>query len=141
MGLKKTCVNIVDTEVCDKAKKARKVKSWIEESIGETLVDCAGGKAGFYYYLTFKDIETHEDSKFFKFLSRSTGSLAIDGPEDCRKPRVVYIPGSYCVHQEGELVEVGKRQLRLSYGFEDLENIRVALRFMREAVNFASKPP
>jgi len=50
---------------------------------------------------------------------------------------VMYIPGEYCVHPEGDLAARGKRQLRLSYGFEDVAAILRALEWMREAVNFA----
>ena len=49
------------------------------------------------------------------------------------QPRVIYIPGEFCVHATGQLASVGKRQLRLSYGFEELEQISAAIHYMAEA--------
>jgi hypothetical protein len=49
----------------------------------------------------------------------------------------MYIPGEYCVHPRGDLAARGKRQLRLSYGFEDVPQILRALDWMREAAEFA----
>jgi 2-aminoadipate transaminase len=120
-------------------QKAGAVKGWIDEHLGDVIAACSGGKAGFYFYLTFDGIQTTEDSAFFKYLSRTTGDVAIDGPEANKNPRVFYVPGEFCVHPRGDLVEVGKRQLRLSYGFEELERIREAIALMREAVAFASR--
>ena len=101
-------------------------RAGIERSLGPHLAGCRGGRAGFYYYLTFARIETHPESAFFKYLTRPTG-----------EPRVIYIPGEYCVHPRGDLVKEGRRQLRLSYGFEESDTILRALELMREAVEFA----
>jgi len=117
--------------------KARQVKVWIDQHLGGFLEDCTGGQAGFYFYLTFRDVETTEGSPFFRYLARITGIEEIDGPPGARKPRVVYIPGEFCIHPKGELVEAGKRQLRLSYGYEELERIGEALAHMRHAAQFA----
>jgi DNA-binding transcriptional MocR family regulator len=118
--------------------KALRVNKWIEEMLGDFLEESSGGKAGFYYYLTFKNIKTAEGSGFFRYLSRTTDSIEIDGPAKNRNPRVLYIPGEFCVHPEGDLVKKGKRQLRLSYGFEELERIKQALWFMRQAAEYAA---
>jgi len=113
--------------------KALAVREGIERELGEFLADCRGGGAGFYFYLTFRDLETHPASAFFKRLTRTTGSADLDGPPGVRFPRVIYIPGEYCVDPRGELAAAGRRQLRLSYAFEDSAQILRALRLMREA--------
>jgi DNA-binding transcriptional MocR family regulator len=137
--------HILDHHVADQIEnvkqgyheKAIQTKKWIDEFLGDSIIECRGGQAGFYYYLTFDDIETDEDSPFFKFLTRTTGLANIDGPAENKKPRVLYIPGQYCVHKRGSLTEIGKRQLRLSYGFEELNNTHKAIQFMKEAVIYS----
>jgi 2-aminoadipate transaminase len=122
-------------------EKAVAVRRAVEECLGRWLESCRGGSAGFYLYLTLAGIETCAGSPFFRYLSRTTGDPSIDGPSDYPWPRVIYIPGEYCVHPRGELIAVGRRQLRLSYGYEDTESILSAVRLMREAVNFAEASP
>ncbi len=118
--------------------KAKKTGGWIKEHLGEHLEDLTGGQAGFYYYLTFKKSQTTEGSPFFNFLSRSTGNPDIDGPEDNKNPRVIYLPGQFCVHPEGDLVKKGSRQLRLSYGFEELEKTELAITMMKQAIEYSA---
>ena len=114
-------------------KKALAVRAAIDRELGEFLEECRGGSAGFYFYLTFRDIETQPGSLFFRILSRTTGEPEIDGPSEARFARISYIPGTYCVHPRGDLAEGGKRQMRLSYAFEDEERILEALAMMRNA--------
>ena len=118
-------------------EKGQAVREMLDASFGEALEECRGGNAGFYYYLTFREIATHPESPFFRFLTRTTGQPEIDGPPEAPYPRVIYIPGVYCVHPQGACVELGKRQLRLSYGYESLETIRRAIELMREALDYA----
>ncbi len=103
-------------------EKAAAVRTAIHEQLGPWLESVTGGSAGFYFYLTFRELETHPESRFFRILTR--GGEA---------PRVMYIPGVYCVAADGELREASRRQLRLSYGFEDTDRMVEAVEWMRRA--------
>ena len=118
-------------------QKAKQVKAWIAELLGDSVQECRGGSAGFYYYLTLKQTATDATSNFFRFLTRTTGKESIDGPLDAQHPKVIYIPGKHCVHPNGEMVEVGRQQLRISYGFEELPQIHTALKLMKSAIAYS----
>jgi DNA-binding transcriptional MocR family regulator len=121
---------MLDYRICEQLRavnagyraKALAVREAIETHLGPMLEECRGGSAGFYFYLTFRSLETHTGSDFFRRLTRDTG-----------EPRVIYVPGEYCVHPRGELAERGRRQLRLSYGYEPTESIVRAIATMRDA--------
>ena len=118
-------------------QKAKQVKTWMAELLGDNVQECRGGSAGFYFYLTLANVTTGSTSDFFKFLTRTTGQETIDGPADSQHPKVIYIPGEHCVHPNGDMVEIGKRQLRISYGFEELPQIHTALKLMKSAIDYS----
>ena len=118
-------------------QKATQVKHWIDNLLQENVKSCSGGSAGFYYYLTLTNTRTDSGSDFFKFLTRTTGHEKFDGPPNSAHPKVIYIPGEYCVHPDGEMVDIGKRQMRISYGFEELPQIHVALQHMKSAIEYS----
>lgn len=118
--------------------RARAVEEAIRQCLGPWLELCRGGRAGFYFFLAFSSIETHAGSPFFRYLSRTSGDPAIDGKPGSPLPRVVYLPGDCCVHPRGELAGVGRRGLRLSYGYEPTEAILRGVALMAQAVKFAS---
>ncbi|HVO40037.1 MAG TPA: pyridoxal phosphate-dependent aminotransferase [Spirochaetia bacterium] len=122
-------------------KKALAVKGWIDRFLGAALEECRGGQASFYYYLTLDGIPTAEGTPFFRCLSRTTGDPDLDGPSERRRPRVAYIPGQFCVHPTGSMVERGGRQLRFSYGYEEAERLEEAVRCIAEAVSYARAAP
>lgn len=119
------------------ARRARQIRQWIGQYLGDTVEVLSGGDAGFYYYLTLRGVATGEQSDFGKFLGRSTGTERVDGPHGAQGPRVVYVPGEYCVHARGTLRDTGSRQLRISYGYESMEQMERGIRLMGEAVHYA----
>ena len=120
-------------------QKAKQVKTWMAERLGDNIQECRGGSAGFYFYLTLADVATGSTSDFFKFLTRTTGQAAVDGPLNSQHPKVIYIPGEHCVHPNGDMVAVGQRQLRISYGFEELPQIHTALKLMESSIAYSQK--
>ena len=119
-------------------QKAKQVKTWIAALLGDNIQECRGGSAGFYFYLTLARVATGSTSDFFKFLTRTTGQEGFDGPPDAQHPKVIYIPGEHCVHPSGDMVAIGKRQLRISYGFEELPQIHAALKYMKSAIAYSA---
>jgi 2-aminoadipate transaminase len=117
-------------------EKAIAVKAAIERELGGAVADCRGGQAGFYFYLTFGGIRTEEGSPFFRHLTRTSGNPAIDGAPGQMKPRVLYIPGRFCVHPRGGMVEEGGRALRLSYGYEEIPRLVEAIGHMASSSLF-----
>lgn len=118
-------------------EKAEIIGRAIQDILGLFLKEVRGGQGGFYFYLTLHDIRTDGESPFFHFLARNTGEETVDGPLGGKHPRVIYIPGEFCVHPDGGMAAEGRCQLRLSYGFEDTDTIIRALGMMREAALYA----
>lgn len=117
-------------------QKSDALKMLIQKYLSAYLERFSGGQAGFYFYLTFSQIETHPDSLFFKFLSRKTGDSAVDG--NPMNPRLIYVPGCFCVSGNNSNSE-GKRQLRISYGFEDIPVLERAILLMRDAAEYVTQ--
>jgi len=120
-------------------EKATAVKRWLSTLLGGSIRECRGGQASFYFYLTLDGIRTDEGSPFFRCLARATGDERLDGPTEGRLPRVAYIPGQFCVHPKGAMVEQGRCQLRFSYGYEEMERLEEAIGYMAEAAGYARR--
>jgi DNA-binding transcriptional MocR family regulator len=112
-------------------EKATALRHLFNTRLDGFLEDVKGGSAGFYFYLTFNNIETHQNSDFFRFLSRTTGISEIDGEPE-KLPRLIYVPGTICSMNKN-----AKYQLRLSYGFEDITVFTRAVELIREACLYA----
>ncbi len=119
-------------------RRATEIRRAIDGKLASYVEEVRGGQAGFYFYITFKEIHTDDRSDFYKFLSRTTGDPEVDGRADSMKPRVAYIPGQYCVSPHGELTEHGSRSFRFSYGFEPIERLLQAVGLLAEAAEFVS---
>lgn len=115
-------------------EKARLFKEKVLSELGEFLEALSGGEAGFYLYLTFKNLETFPGSEFFKMLSRKSGDKKWDISNGELNPRIIYLPGVYCVHPRGNLAEKGKKQIRVSYGYENSDVLGRAVDIMKEAI-------
>ena len=135
--------NVLDKQLSDVRRgyreKALAVRGWLEAMLGDAILECRGGQASFYYYLTLDGTRTDESSPFFRCLARITGDEEMDGPSEGKLPRVAYIPGEFCVHPRGAMVEQGTRQLRLSYGYEELGHLEKAIGYMADAVKYERK--
>lgn len=133
--------NVLDVQLRDVTlgyrAKALAVRGWLDAMLGDALSECRGGQASFYYYLTLDGIRTDEGSAFFRCLARTSGDESVDGPAVGKLPRVAYIPGEFCVHPRGAMVEQGRRQLRVSYGYEELGRLEQAVGYMAEAVRYS----
>jgi DNA-binding transcriptional MocR family regulator len=119
-------------------ERAVAVRSAIDEKLSSYIEEVRGGQAGFYFYITFKDIATDDQSDFYRYLSRTTGTELVDGPPAALHPRVAYIPGQYCVNPNGALLDHGRRSLRFSYGFEPMERLLEAVDHIAEAARYVS---
>lgn len=119
-------------------QRAAAVRAAIDTSLGGYVEEVRGGQAGFYFYITFKRIQTHDNSTFYRFLSRTTGDVEVDGLIGAKNPMVAYIPGQYCVRQDGDLIDHGNRSLRFSYGFEPIERLIQAVDIMADAAEYVN---
>ena len=114
-------------------KKAQFIRNLLEQKLNFFVESYSGGDAAFYFYLTFKEIETGKNSDFYKFLSRTTGDPEVDGNPD-KLERLIYIPGEIC--SQGEKA---KFQLRISYGFEENETFNRAISLLEQACEYSLK--
>ncbi len=113
--------------------KADFIKQMFSKYLGEYIETYSGGDAAFYFYITFKNITTNKGSKFFNYLSRTTGDSLVDGVKE-KNPRLIYIPGTICSKEPK-----AKYQLRLSYGYEEPAIFERAIQLMAEACEYALK--
>lgn len=111
--------------------KALNIKNLFAKYLTPYLEGYSGGSAAFYFYLTFTNIRTDNNSPFHQYLSRKTGISTIDGYPELN-PRLVYIPGTICSKGPKACF-----QLRLSYGFEDAATFEKAILLIREACQFS----
>ena len=137
--------NVVDAQInrvnAAYRDKAEKIRSEIEIELSDWLEILRGGECGFYFYITFKNVMTGKGSKFYSYLTRTTGVAKYDlcDMEGNKKPVVVYVPGEICQNPHGDCVDAGSRELRISYGFENIENILLAVKIMKEACEYATE--
>lgn len=113
-------------------EKAAFIKRLFSRHLSDYIESYSGGNAAFYFYITFKNIRTDKGSKFFNFLSRTTGNTEIDGKVE-KNPRLIYIPGTICSSHHRAIY-----QLRISYGFEEPEIFERAIEVMSEACRYAT---
>ena len=112
-------------------QKASFIKNLFSTYLGNYIESYTGGDAAFYFYISFKNIRTDKGSRFFKFLSRTTGNVEIDGKGE-KNPRLIYIPGTICSTNKKAVY-----QLRLAYGFEEAEVFERAVKLIAEACKYA----
>ena len=108
---------------------------------GGTLTDCLGGRAGYHYLATLASTETAYNSAFERFLSRKTGDASIDtveleSGETVPAPAVLYMPGTECFHPDSERGGDAKRQMRVSFGYEEVGSVQRAVQMMRQAIEY-----
>jgi 2-aminoadipate transaminase len=141
------CAYLLDTVVDDHvrsvrdgyATKGKLVKAALDRELSAWLEHCVGGRAGFYYYLTLKGIETHSASPFYAHCSRTTGELAT-----AELPRIIYLPGNLCVDQsvdadgsKSPAAVRSARQMRLSFGFASSTELERGITLLGEAARAA----
>ncbi len=114
-------------------EKAKYLRNLIDQKLGPYLDCYTGGDAAFYFYLTFKNIETGKNSDFYKFLSRTTGDLETDGNPN-KLERLIYIPGEICSQEEK-----ARFQIRISYGFEENDTFKRAISLLKQACEYSVK--
>lgn len=141
------CAHLLDTVVDDHVRSVREgyatkgklVKAALDRELGAWLEHCVGGRAGFYYYLTLEGIETHANSPFYAYCSRTTGD-----PSATTAPRVIYLPGNLCVDQgaghdgsKSPAAVRSARQMRLSFGFSSNAELERGVTLLGEAARHA----
>lgn len=137
------CAHLLDTAVDDHVRTVREgyrtksqlVKEALDEELGPWLEHTVGGKAGFYYYLTFKGIDTHAGSPFYQYCSRTTPSAS--SAPSTSDARVVYLPGNLCVDPSSVSAPRSHKQLRLSFGFSEPEELTRGVQLMGQAARYA----
>ena len=117
-------------------EKAVAVKAGIERSLGPYLQEQRGGSAGFYFYLTFQRCGDASGIAVLPLPDAHDGRAGGGWAEAEPVAAGDLYSGRVLRASAGDLAEAGKRQLRISYGFEDAPQILKALELMREGVEF-----
>lgn len=117
-------------------KKADFLKGLFDKQFGEHIQTLKGGDAGFYFYIQFLSIETGKSSRFYRYLSRTTGDPVVDGVKE-KSPRLVYIPGEICTVPNSAIADDARYSLRLSFGFEETPVLEKAVSLIKEAIDYS----
>lgn len=115
-------------------RKASVVGAALAQHLGPWLEACVGGRAGFYYYVTLREVTTAEGSDFYRYCSRTTGIAELDGSPAF--PRVIYLPGNLCAPSSSSANT--ERQFRLSFGFASDDELGAGVRLLGEAARYAA---
>lgn len=121
----------------DYRARAVQVRAWLDARLGPNVAEVRGGAAGFYYWVTLRDVDTAEGARLWRYCTRTTGDADLDGPAHEPRARLVYLPGAHCVQPGGALAAPARCQLRLSYAYEPPEALERGIDVLGDGVAYA----